>query len=276
MALELCCISPHPPILVPEIGRDEVRKVAATSDALRVLAGDINDAEPRALVVMSPHSPVHPDAFLVQCDERMSGTFAQFRAPQVRIDAPGDSRLGLLIEESARKRGIPVAMRPEETGTGRLDHGVLVPLYFLAPPEYSLVCLSITFLGFRDHYLMGMAISEAARAYGRSVVFIGSGDMSHRLTREAPAGYEPDAHMFDDQIVKIFKEADFTKLKGLDPRLVADAGECGLRSIYALAGSVDGCTVDSEVLSYEGPFGVGYMVARVTPRGKDPSRIIAL
>ena len=273
MSLKLCCVSPHPPILVREVGREEVRKVKASSDALNQLAGDIIEAEPRTIVVMSPHSPVHPDAFVVQCEEEMSGSFAQFRAPQVRIEAPGDERFAKLLEEHARKHRVPVARRIKgEPGSGVLDHGVLVPLYFLAPTEYMLVCLSITFIGYREHFAMGMAIRDAAEAYGRSVVFIASGDLSHRLTREAPAGYEPDAHMFDDEIVEIFREADFARLQRLDPRLVVDAGECGLRSIFALAGAIDGCSVSSDVLSYEGPFGVGYMVARVRPEGPDETR----
>ena len=277
MSLELCCVSPHPPILVPEVGRDEVRKVQASGDALQLLAGDIIEAQPHTIVVMSPHSPVHTDAFLIQCEETMSGSFAQFRAPQVKIEAPGDERFATLLEEHARKQGVPVARRrPGDAGSGVLDHGVLVPLYFLAPPEYMLVCLSITFIGYREHFAVGKAIARAAEAYGHPVVFIASGDLSHRLTREAPAGYYPDAHLFDEEIVSIFEDADFARLQQLNPRLVADAGECGLRSIYALAGAVDGRSVESEVLSYEGPFGVGYMVARVRPGGPDETRRLIL
>lgn len=276
MSLKLCCVSPHPPIMVPEVGLGEVRKVEASSEALRALAGDIIDAEPRTIVVMSPHSPVNPDAFLIQSETKMSGSFSQFRAGQVRLEAPGDERLAALIEESATKRGLPIARRGEgDPGSGVLDHGVLVPLYFLAPPEYMLVCLSINFLGYREHYAMGMAMREAVESYGRPVVFIASGDLSHRLTRDAPAGYEKEAHYFDEKIVEIFNDGDFSKLRSLDPRLVALAGECGLRSIFALAGTVDGQSVESEVLSYEGPFGVGYMVARVRPLQPDPSRSLS-
>ena len=89
-SLSLCCVSPHPPILVPEVGKGEVSKVAASAGALARLASEIAGIGPDTLVVMSPHSPVDSDAFIVKADREMTGSFRQFGAPQVRIQAPGD------------------------------------------------------------------------------------------------------------------------------------------------------------------------------------------
>ena len=148
---------------------------------------------------------------------------------------------------------------------GELDHGIMVPLYFLAQKTYPLVCLSMSFLDFRSHYIMGIAIRDAIASVGRRAVFVASGDMSHRLTPGAPAGYSPRAAEFDKQIVEITSSGDYARLFELDPELIEEAGECGLRSIITMAGTVDGYGRSSEVLSYEGPFGVGYMVARFGP-----------
>ena len=54
-------------------------------------------------------------------------------------------------------------------------------------------------------------------------------------------------------------------------RCAQGAAECGLRSFVTLGGFLGkDATVDPQVLSYEGPFGVGYMVALFGTR--DPGR----
>ncbi len=95
------------------------------------------------------------------------------------------------------------------------------------------------------------------------MLFVASGDLSHRLTRTAPAGYDPRGKDFDETVVELMRIGDFAALTALDRDLVHGAGECGLRSLVALGGFLgDEATSDPEVYSYEGPFGVGYLVAR--------------
>lgn len=272
--LKLCCVTPHPPIIVPEIGGREVEKIASSTNAMRELADEVESIGPETLVVMSPHTPLYADAFTVKTAPQLSGSFRTFGAPQVRVESMPDLELAAEVVDRARDRGVVVdqVKAGPVRGGGELDHGILVPLYFLSRKRYPLVCLSMSLLDYRDHYQLGIAIREAAEGLKRSTVFVASGDMSHRLIPGAPAGYSPRGAEFDRQIVDIVESADFGRLFKLDPALVDEAGECGLRSIFALAGAVDGHVVDSKVLSYEGPFGVGYLVARVEPSEPDARR----
>ncbi len=276
--LALCCVAPHPPIMVPEIGRGETVQVRDSTRAMETLADEIEAIAPDTLIVMSPHTPIYADAFVVKTAPRLSGSFRMFGAPQVAIETEPDMVLADALIEAAAEKGLPV----RKTGAGplsdggELDHGILVPLYFLFRKRYPLVCLSISLLEYRDHYLLGMAMREAVRSTPRRAVFVGSGDMSHRLKPGAPAGYSPRGQEFDREMVSIINSADWGGLFRLDPVMVDDAGECGLRSIITLAGAVDGYKVESEVLSYEGPFGVGYLVARVKPGEADPARSLGL
>lgn len=274
--LKLCCVAPHPPILVPEIGGPEIKKVKKSTEGMNELAGRIEKDDPQTLVVMSPHSPVYGDAFLVQKERQLSGSFSMFGAPQVAFQSTTDSDLAEALLEAADSKGIPVASTSGRWdlggGGGKLDHGILVPLYFLAPKSSSLVCISISMLSYWEHYRLGTAIREAVEKTGHRTVFIGSGDMSHRLKPGAPAGYSPRGEEFDRAIVQIMESGEYSALFDLDRDLIDDAGECGLRSIFSIAGAVDGYGVDSRVLSYEGPFGVGYMVASVVPGDQDPGR----
>jgi aromatic ring-opening dioxygenase LigB subunit len=92
---------------------------------------------------------------------------------------------------------------------------------------------------------------------------VASGDLSHALTHDAPAPYDPRGKLFDDEIVQQLGIGDFAALGRIDPLLLEGAAECGLRSFLALGGFLgDDALVDPEILSYEGPFGVGYLVAR--------------
>ncbi len=264
----MCCVAPHPPILVPEVGGGEVRHVQKSAAALETLASEIEEVAPDVLVIMSPHTPICRNAFTVKTAPALGGSFSMFGAPQVRVDAVSDIELAMAVLKRAREMGVPCEATGER-GAGDLDHGILVPLYFLAKRSYPLVCLSLSLLDFEAHYMMGIAIRKAVESVGRKAVFIASGDMSHRLIPTAPAGYSPRGAEFDALIVDIVSSGDFTGLFELDSRLVDEAGECGLRSLVTMAGTVDGCARSSEVLSYEGPFGVGYMVARMRPGEPD-------
>jgi AmmeMemoRadiSam system protein B len=255
--------------MVREVGGREVEKVSRSVEAMERLADEIERIAPEALVVMSPHSRLSAGGFVVKTAPSLSGTFRSFGAPSVGIKTEPDLELARALVESASEQD--VRLIPDDSDP-ELDHGILVPLYFLARREYPLVCLSLSLHDYRDHYRIGMAVRDTVSRLSRRTVFIASGDMSHRLKPGAPAGYSPRGSDFDQQMVDVIESADFRRLFELDPMVVEEAGECGLRSVFALAGTVDGHSVKSEVLSYEGPFGVGYLVARVEPLEADPKR----
>ena len=56
---------------------------------------------------------------------------------------------------------------------------------------------------------------------------------------------------------------DIKGILNLDLDFVEAAGECGLRSILILLGALDGLNWKPEILSYEAPFGVGYLVTNI-------------
>jgi AmmeMemoRadiSam system protein A len=64
--------------------------------------------------------------------------------------------------------------------------------------------------------------------------------------------------------MEAFRKGDLTGIVAADDELCEGAGECGKKSIDMMIGALDGLNVKSEVLSYEGPFGVGYGVVALT------------
>lgn len=259
----IALLTPHPPILVPEVGRGRDVDIRETADAMRVLADGLSSDPPQTLVIMSPHAPfLGASKVGVIMGARYEGSLAQFGAPKVAFGTSCDRELALAIADEA---GADVlAVDAGASTSAPLDHGAMVPLSFLdREGRFPVVLINISLGGMATFERIGAAIGAGADRVGREIVFIASGDLSHRLAPDAPAGYAPDAKLFDKEIVSIVRSGDLDRLADLDPELVERAGECGLRSVYAAAGFVGPSPNAHEVLSYEGPFGVGYLVGRL-------------
>lgn len=259
-------IAPHPPIMVPEVGGADASVTAASARALAEVRQMIERFDPDTIVVMSPHAPATADAFAVDTSPRLSGSLAQFRAPQVRLSAPTDVEFAHALLEAADEAGIPAVSRAEypSLSPGVLDHGVLVPMSFLEPSRpVAHVVLSLAWLPLAAHRRLGAVVAEVAEAQGKRVVFVASGDCSHRLTPGAPAGFSPRGEAFDQMLVDSLGRQRLDDLVDVDPDWAEDAGECGLRSFVTLSGAIPGAA--SRVLAYEAPWGVGYLTAVVAP-----------
>ena len=253
-------VAPHPPLLVPEVGRERLDAVAGSRQALRDLARRLVDSVPDLVVLISPHSPTDPASFLVRSTPDLSGDFREFNAGQVRLTFKNDLPMVQAIKLAALDEGLHVR---EIMAFSPLDHGALVPLYYLAEAGWTgpVVVLSFTYQANEMHLSFGRAIRKAAEKTGRAIALVASGDLSHRLTVNGPYEYEPTAHLFDEQIVDSIARRNPSGVIGIDPNLKDRAGECGYRSILIALGATDHQPPQFQVLSYEGPFGVGYMVA---------------
>lgn len=266
-------IFPHPPILIPEVGKGREKDASATLEAVRKAAREIGDAKPDTIIVTTPHGPLFQDFVHISVTPRLSGDLGRFGASGVRLEYENDLDLVNRIVEEAGQEGIYCGGLDDETArkfkiSRELDHGATVPLYFVNKELQGakLVHISIAGLPHEDLYRFGTCISRAVEHSNARVVFVGSGDLSHRLSADAPYGYSERGHEFDELLVEYVKKYQPEKLLDLEEDLCESAGECGLRSFVMMFGALDGYRVESQVLSYEGPFGVGYAVARLQPR----------
>ncbi|MBI4288571.1 MAG: AmmeMemoRadiSam system protein A [Chloroflexi bacterium] len=261
------CIVPHPPLLVPDIGRGQDKAISSTIHALESLAKMLADARPETVVIISPHGHSLPDAMGVATCTEIKGDLRSWGARSADLDTSNDLVFVDALMKEAEAASIP--LRSIGDRSYNLDHGVLVPMYFLVKGAKGLPLVPLTFswLSLEEHYAFGRAIARAAARSGRKVAIIASGDLSHRLIPEAPAGYDPQGEVFDKSLVEAVKVWDIRSILDLDPELIERAGECGLRSICILLGVLSESKVAPEVLSYEGPFGVGYLVAACHVQG---------
>ena len=120
---------PHPPIILPEIGRGEERKIQDTADAYRAAAEFLRAGEPETVVVISPHAQMYSDWFHISPGGGARGDLSRFGAPGVRFETDYDTELVSGICRLAEKEDFPAGTLGERDPS--LDHAVMVPLYFL-------------------------------------------------------------------------------------------------------------------------------------------------
>ncbi|MCB8816013.1 AmmeMemoRadiSam system protein A [Desulfosporosinus shakirovi] len=246
MSLIYTIFVPHPPLLIPEVGRGEERKCQASLDAYQEVARRIAQAEVETVILVSPHAPLIKDGMTLAVDNIMQGSFAQFGAAQVSLSFEND--LVVMAQFQNLSGVVPIQ--------GSIDHGAFVPLYFLQKAGWK-----------GKVVLLGMPL-ERPEEYGERIgqiledlpgryAIVASGDLSHRLKEDGPYGFDPAGPEFDQFVVNTLQR-DSKKIDNLSEALMDKAGECGYRSLRLALAAKEGAP---EVLSYEGPFGVGYLVA---------------
>ncbi len=272
MPLSMAFIVPHPPIILPEVGRGEERKIQKTIDAYREIAARIASYKPETIIITSPHATLYADYFHISPGKRAHGDLRRFGVYNVSIEAEYDEDFVKELSLIAENEGIPAGTMGERDKS--IDHGTLIPLYFINQvySGYKTVRIGLSGLDPAEHYRFGRCIQKAIEKTGRRVVLVASGDLSHRLKEDGPYGYMPEGPKFDKMVTDAMKTGDFLSFLTFDPSFIEAAAECGLRSFIIMAGALDGKSVQPEFLSYEGTFGVGYAVAVFEAVGEDKNR----
>ncbi len=266
LTVKCSALFPHPPLAVEEIGGRELQKANKTVEGFKKTAQKIAEFDDLDLLVfITPHGPVFRSAVSIIVRDELYGDFRDFSNPQIKFKEKSDTFFSEKLFKNAKRDDLSLQILKKEDLLNygidnELDHGIMVPLYYLKKAGINLpiIPISIGFISYQELYDLGKKISETAADEGYKIAVIASGDLSHRLKRNAPAGYHPDAHLFDEKLIELLENKDFAGILNIDQDLVEKAGECGLRPIIMMLGSIFDKNVDVELNSYEGPFGVGY------------------
>ena len=272
MSIVGAVILPHPPALLPEVGRGQERELAKTAASFEEAAARLAQWAPDTLVFFTPHTVAYQDYFHISPGKHAAGSFAQFGTPSLELEADYDGELVDRICVHTREAMIPAGTFGEQDPD--LDYGVMVPLYFIQKklPGCRIVRIGLSGMTPLDHYRMGKCVAAAAADLDRRVAVVASGDLSHRLKEDGPYGFAPQGAEFDGQATRAMERGDFLAFLTMDDTLAMEAAQCGLCAFQMMAGTLDGIAVQPELLSYEGPFGIGYAAAVFAPAGADESR----
>ena len=256
---------PHPPMIVPQIGKGSEKQVAETIRAYQEVAAEIEKIRPETVIISSPHATLYADYFHISPGKTADGDFGRFGAPQVSFREQYDTELTKKICDLAKQKGFPAGTLGERDR--QLDHGTMVPLYFLEQryKNFRLVRIGLSGLSLADHYAFGQIIREAVGETGRNVVYIASGDLSHKLQEYGPYGFAPEGPEYDSRIMDVCGRGAFGELLDFEESFCDRAAECGHRSFVIMAGVLDGLAVEARRLSHEDVTGVGYGICAFRP-----------
>ena len=258
MPIVYSAIVPHPPLLIPAIGKENIKTIKNTVEAYKKLEENLYAHKVETIVIISPHGLIMPNSFTMNLSPEFSIAFEDFGDLVTKQKLGGDIGLAYKIRESLETKA-PLQLISEPN----LDHGSGVPLYLLTQnlKQAKIIPIYYSGLDLDAHFKFGQLLKQELMKHRRRIAIIASGDLSHRLTKEAPAGYSRQGAKFDKKLVEYLKTKKTPDILRLDEKMVNDAGECGLKSIVMLLGILDGIKCEPQILSYEGPFGVGYLVA---------------
>lgn len=255
--LVFSAITPHPPILIPTIGQDSLEQIKKTKEAMQELARDFYVSQPGTVIIISPHGKLLENAFTLNTSPEFTVSFKQFGDLETELKFMGDVELAYQVKE-ALETEIPLQLISDP----ELDHGVGVPLYYLGQntKNIKVVSLGYTSADLKTHFALGQELTEIIRQSPKRIAVVASGDLSHCLTKQAPAPYSPQGKKFDKKLIELLKEKEIDSILNLEPKFIQAAAECGLKSVVILLGVLSEFNYTPQILSYQGPFGVGYLV----------------
>jgi aromatic ring-opening dioxygenase LigB subunit len=261
--IRFSAITPHPTVLIPSIGKSNLNLARKTVTAMKQIGEKFRAVKADTIILISPHGPVQYDKFIINYSPVLRGDLGSFGDHRRFVF---ENNRGLIDEIilSARQKGLPVGVVREM----ELDRGALVPLHYLINENDSaynprLVHMSFSMLPLDYHFEFGRAIGKVLQESQKVFSLVASSDLSHRVSPGSPAGYTPQGHIFDKKLTDLLRKKDVKGILEIEPELIDEAGECGLRSIVILLGAISGMRWEIRSMSYESPLGVGYLAANI-------------
>jgi len=256
--ITFACFVPHSPILIPEVGKENLDRLKETVEAYRNLEADLYSVKPDIIVVISSHANIQTgEFFTINQQPKLSVNFKKFGDLVTKLEFDNDIGFGYQVKESCEDY-FPIMLIADQ----ELDYGSGVPLLYLAEHLLNVKIISIGYadLPYHDHIKFGELIRKQINLSDKRIAIIASGDLSHKLHKDSPAGYSPQAQEFDQEIIKLLNDKKIDQIIDLNPKLIAEVGECGLRSLLILLGIIKEINYQPLKLSYQAPFGIGYLV----------------
>lgn len=269
-------VLPHAPVLIPEVEDNDRSYCAETCNSMKNIAKEIVSLMPKRIVIVSPHGALFSDAISVNYSRKIKGNLEQYGTEKVNIVADNDIPFIDKLSILSAKKGITLAKMDNSLTEvfgleDSLDYGATVPLYFIQKEYFNkslslekdteIVCLTYGLLGVDELYSFGISLRECIESSGKETIFIASADLSHCLSQFGPYSFSYYGEIYDQMVLESLKKSDPFSFLTCSDKKREKAQTCSFQSIAILFGLYDKKIFKSKILSYEFPFGVGYLVA---------------
>ncbi len=257
MSLVFAGIVPHPPLLIPTIGKDKIEKLEKTKLAFEKFEQELYLSKPNIIAIVSPHGQIYDDSFTLNAHTHFESSLEEFGDHGTKKEWVGAVDIAARIAHMANEKHIEVQLISEQ----KLDHGASVPLFNLTNhlPDIKVLPIGYSGLDVKTHLDFGYLLKNAFMDTEKRVALIASGDLSHGLTNDAPAGLSMVGKEFDERIIELLESHNTAGITQLDPKFVEEASQCGYRSILIVLGALQNMDYTFKNYAYEAPFGVGYL-----------------
>src|SRR3989344_1231011 len=262
MPIVFSAITPHPPLLIPSIGKENLKKLKKTAKAYKKLEQDLYAAQPDSIIILSPHGKILKDAFHINFYPEYEATFEDFGDHSTKLNFKGD------VETMQELRSC-VELKKETSivfsSSPKIDYGASIPLYFLLQhlKNIPIVPINPSGLSLAEHCAFGNFLKRQLHKINKRYAIIASGDLSHCLTKDAPGGYSRKGVIFNKKIIELIKDKDIKGFMELDEKQIEEASICCHKVIATLFCAIEDMNYKLEFLSYEYPFGVGYLTSEM-------------
>ncbi|HTK04654.1 MAG TPA: AmmeMemoRadiSam system protein B [Candidatus Eisenbacteria bacterium] len=261
MSLVFSCIAAHTPLLMPTIGKEGLAVIEKTKSAMQQLEQELYVAQPETIIVISPHGDSLPDALSINLNSKYVTNFEEFGDLVTKLEWKSEIMLIDRIREDFKEKHLPLVLGSSEF----VDYGSAIPLYYLTQhlPTIRVVPLITSQLDMKTHYTFGKELKDEIMSSTKRIAVIASADLSHRVSENSPEGLSPKGVAFDEKIVDVITKQHPMGILDIDEPWIAEAQACGGKVLATVCGLMDDVKHEAKVLSYEKPFGVGYLVARM-------------
>lgn len=261
MSFVFAAITPHTPLLLPTIGKTNLQALQATKTAMDRLEQDLYIAQPDTLIVLSPHGDGLPDAVTINMSQKYISDFAEFGDLTTKMEWKPDIALIDRIRENSKKKLLPLVL----TSSEKLDYGTTVPLMYLTRhlPLAKIVPISTSQLDMKTHFEIGRKLTDEILNSSKRVAVIASADLSHRVDENSPEKFSARGLAFDEKILEIAATNDHSAIEDIDEEWIAEAQTSGAKVLAMFYGMIDEVRHTTTAMSYEKPFGTGYLVSTV-------------
>ena len=93
MSIVSAVMVPHPPMIIPEVGKGTEAMIQITIDAYEKASQFVAATKPDTVIVASPHNVLYTDYFNISDGEHAVGSLEAFDADDVRLEVDYDTEL---------------------------------------------------------------------------------------------------------------------------------------------------------------------------------------
>lgn len=258
MSLVFTAITPHPPLLIPSIGKEKIEIIKKTKQALENLEKELYVTKPQLIVIISPHSSLYENAFSANANTNFVSAYEDFGDLSTKKEWIGSPNFAAKLSQKCKDKKINFQLISQE----KLDHGASIPLFYLTNHIRDVKVLPLGYSGrsAMEHIEFGEALKEVILESDKRIAVIASGDLSHNLSKK-----KTDENGFDKKLISQLKTKSIANLIELDSSdIIKNTEECGYRSILILLGILKDMNYSFDGGTYEHPFGVGYLTANLS------------